>query len=53
MHSGKRTESHYGPEPIERFANIDMYRRPLTNQPGRIVFDYGRPSNGYYLQRFP
>lgn len=48
---GFRTRSHYVAEPAEKFANIDMYKRPLTNQPGRIIFDYGRPNNGYYLQR--
>ena len=48
---GFRTKSHDLGEPVERFTNIDLYRRPLTNQPGRIIFDYGRPNNGYYLQR--
>ncbi len=28
-----------------------MYKRPLTNQKGKIIFDHGRPNNGYYLQR--
>ena len=49
--AGYRTRSHYIGEPVERFVNIDMYRRPPTNQPGRIIFDHGRPNNGYYLQR--
>jgi hypothetical protein len=49
--SGFRTRSHYVAEPAERFSNIDMYKRPLTNQPGAIIFDHGRPNNGYYLQR--
>lgn len=49
--TGSRTKSHYVAEPVERYTNIDMYRRPFTNQPGRIIFDYGRPNNGYYLQR--
>lgn len=49
--AGHRTRSHYVEEPVERYVNIDMYRRPPTNQPGRIIFDYGRPNNGYYLQR--
>jgi len=49
--TGFRTRSHYVAEPVERFVNIDMYRRPPTNQPGQIIMDYGRPNNGYYLQR--
>ena len=40
-------------EPIDRFTTIDMYRRPATNIPGRIVMDYGRPGDGYYAQRNP
>lgn len=49
--TGFRTRSHYISEPANRFGNIDMYKRPLTNQPGSIIFDHGRPNNGYYLQR--
>lgn len=49
--TGFRTRSHYIAEPANRFGNIDMYKRPLTNQPGTIIFDHGRPNNGYYLQR--
>jgi len=49
--TGFRTRSHYVAEPANRFGNIDMYKRPLTNQPGAIIFDHGRPNNGYYLQR--
>jgi hypothetical protein len=49
--AGHRTRSHYVEEPVERFVNIDMYKRPPTNQPGNIIFDHGRPNNGYYLQR--
>lgn len=49
--TGFRTRSHYVAEPANRFGNIDMYKRPLTNQPGSIIFDHGRPNNGYYLQR--
>lgn len=49
--TGYRTRSHYVAEPASRFVNIDMYKRPLTNQPGNIIFDHGRPNNGYYLQR--
>jgi len=48
---GFRTRSHYVAEPAEKFVSIDMYKRPLTNQPGKIIFDHGRPNNGYYLQR--
>ncbi|CAF0712172.1 unnamed protein product [Brachionus calyciflorus] len=49
--TGIRTRSHFVGEPAEKFVNIDMYKRPLTNQAGQIIFDYGRPNNGYYLQR--
>lgn len=49
--TGFRTRSHYVGEPANRFGNIDMYKRPLTNQPGKIIFDHGRPNNGYNLQR--
>ena len=49
--TGIRTRSHFVAEPVDRFANIDMYKRPPTNQPGTIIFDHGRPNNGYYLQR--
>lgn len=49
--TGYRTRSHYVAEPAEKFANIDMYKRPPTNQTGAIIFDHGRPNNGYYLQR--
>jgi hypothetical protein len=51
MLKGFRTRSHYVAEPAEKFVSIDMYKRPLTNQPGKIIFDHGRPNNGYYLQR--
>jgi hypothetical protein len=37
--------------PVERYVSIDMYRRPPTGRPGQIIFDYGRPNDGYYLQR--
>jgi hypothetical protein len=49
--TGFRTRSHLVAEPVEKLTNIDMYRRPPTNQPGHIIFDHGRPNNGYYLQR--
>lgn len=49
--TGFRTRSHYVAEPVARLVNIDVYKRPLTNQPGRIIFDHGRPNNGYFLQR--
>lgn len=48
---GFRTRSHFVAEPTEKLVNIDMYKRPLTNQTGAIIFDNGRPNNGYYLQR--
>jgi hypothetical protein len=28
-----------------------MYRRPPTARSGQIIFDHGRPNDGYYLQR--
>lgn len=49
--TGIRTRSHYVAEPVEKMVNIDLYKRPVTNQKGNVIFDYGRPNNGYYLQR--
>lgn len=49
--AGFRTRSHYVAEFADRFSNIDMYKRPMTNQSGNIIFDHGRPNNGYNLQR--
>ena len=50
--AGERTLSHLrDSEPVERFVAIDMYRRPPTARTGHIVFDHGRPNDGYYLQR--
>jgi hypothetical protein len=37
--------------PVERYVSIDMYRRPPTARSGQIIFDHGRPNDGYYLQR--
>lgn len=50
--AGERTLSHFRDgEPVERFVSIDMYRRAPTARPGQIIFDHGRPNDGYYLQR--
>src|SRR5690606_15034153 len=35
--AGHRTRAHYIGETVERLVNIDVYKRPLTNQPGRII----------------
>ncbi len=51
LFQGFRTRSHYEGEPVERFTSIDLYRRPPTNQPGNVIFDHGRATNGYFLQR--
>ena len=51
--SGERTRSHFHGESIDRYTTIDMYRRPPTNYPGRVVMDCGRPADGYYAQRYP
>lgn len=37
--------------PVERYVSIDMFRRPPTGRSGQIIFDHGRPNDGYYLQR--
>lgn len=50
--AGERTLSHMREsEPVERFVAIDMFRRAPTARPGQIIFDHGRPNDGYYLQR--
>lgn len=51
--AGERTRSHFAGESIDRYTMIDMYRRPPTNYPGRVVMDCGRPGDGYYAQRYP
>jgi len=51
--AGERTRSHLFGENVDRYTTIDMYRRPTTNYPGRVVMDCGRPGDGYYAQRFP
>ena len=50
---GERTRSHFFGETVDRFTTIDMYRRPATNYPGRVVMDCGRPGDGYYTQKYP
>jgi hypothetical protein len=50
--AGERTLSHtHDGEPVERFVAIDLYRRAPTARSGQIVFDHGRPNDGYYFQR--
>jgi hypothetical protein len=50
--AGDRTLAHLREgEPVERYVSIDMYRRPPTSRSGQIIFDHGRPNDGYYLQR--
>lgn len=50
--AGERTLSHLKDgEPVERYVAIDMFRRAPTARPGQIIFDHGRPNDGYYLQR--
>lgn len=51
--SGERTRSHFFGESIDRYTNIDMYRRNPTNYPGPVVMDCGRPADGYYAQKYP
>jgi len=51
--AGERTRSHFYGESIDRYTNIDMYRRNPTNTPGRVVMDHGRPADGYYSQKYP
>ncbi|CAH1773037.1 unnamed protein product [Owenia fusiformis] len=51
--TGERTLSHYQGETIDRYTTIDMYRRPATNNLSQCVMSYGRPSYGYYTQRYP
>lgn len=51
--AGERTRSHFFGESIDRYTTIDMYRRPPTNYPGRVVMDCGRTADGYYAQRYP
>jgi len=51
--AGERTLGHLRDAvvPVERFVSIDMYRRPPTARAGQIIFDHGRPNDGYYLPR--
>ncbi|CAF1198323.1 unnamed protein product [Adineta steineri] len=37
--------------PVERYVSIDMFRRAPTARAGQIIFDHGRPNDGYYYQR--
>jgi hypothetical protein len=50
--AGERTLSHLREnQPVERFVSIDTFRRPPTSRSGEIIFDHGRPNDGYYLPR--
>ncbi|CAF1203441.1 unnamed protein product [Adineta ricciae] len=50
--AGDRTEKQMRDTvPVERYVSIDMYRRAPTARAGQIIFDHGRPNDGYYLQR--
>ncbi|CAF1158835.1 unnamed protein product [Rotaria sordida] len=50
--AGERTLAHLREGiPVERYVSIDMFRRPPTGRSGQIIFDHGRPNDGYYLQR--
>lgn len=52
--AGERTLEHFrDTEPVERYVSIDMYRRAPSARSGQIIFDHGRPNDGYYLQRNP
>lgn len=50
--AGDRTEKQLqNTVPVERYVSIDMYRRAPTARAGQIIFDHGRPNDGYFLQR--
>lgn len=50
--AGERTLAHLRDgEPVERYVAIDMFRRAPTARSGQIIFDHGRPNDGYYLPR--
>ena len=50
--AGQRTlEQFRDTVPVEKYVSIDLYRRPPTGRSGQIIFDHGRPNDGYYLQR--
>lgn len=51
--AGKRIETHLKSEgaPVEQHVSIDTFRRPPTARAGQILFDHGRPNDGYYLER--
>lgn len=50
--AGERVKTHLGDsEPVERHVAIDNFRRPPTARAGQILFDHGRPNDGYYLER--
>jgi len=51
--AGERTLSHFVKEGVDRYTNIDMYRRNPTNYAGSVMMDYGRPAQGYFAQKYP
>jgi len=51
--AGERTKKHFDGEGIDRYTNIDMYRRNPTNLAGQVVMDCGRPADGYYAKKYP
>lgn len=51
--TGEKTVSHFERNRTDGFLNIDMYRRPPTNQVGPVVMDCGRPGEGYPSQKIP
>lgn len=53
LSAGERSRSHFMGENIDRYTNIDMYRRPPTNYNGRVTMDCGRPGDGYYALKYP
>ncbi|XP_074655469.1 uncharacterized protein LOC141909038 [Tubulanus polymorphus] len=51
--AGERTMRHFIAEDKNDYGMIDCLRRHPTNQPGNIIFKYGRPHHGYYAQKNP
>jgi hypothetical protein len=51
--AGERTLSHLNEgQPVEKYVSIDTHRRAPTARSGQIIFDHGRPNDGYYLPRY-
>ncbi|KAK6195525.1 hypothetical protein SNE40_000936 [Patella caerulea] len=52
--AGLRTLQHFEKDhDPNRLLMIDMYRRPITNLPGKNIMKFGRAADGYYQERFP